>query len=272
MPFVDSFGVSRKIAVFLSVVAIVLLMSSFLATWYHVTIKYDTEDPVSQRISLGHAETWANGPFYLWPYIDSDMYDLNELTDVTGTCVFVAVLLVTSFVGSCLLNRKRTSIILLGTSAIVSVLAFSLFAFQVSDAINSNHNFPYAQFEKPLGGFVGSFTDWGGQKVLYGPDAGWLFVVLASAVQVIALLLFAQCETIDRFLQKRGEGSLWDPRIRSKIVVIVLFVIMIGTGVSGVVSAYLGNTTDTLSQFLFMAAALVILLLFLIRDRRVDKR
>ena len=268
----DSLGASRKIAIFLSVVAIVLLMSSFLVSWYHVTIKYDTEDPVSQRIGLGHGETWANGPFFLWPYIDCDMYDVNELTDVTGTCIFVAILLVISFVGSCLLNRRRASIILLGTSTIVSVLAFSWFAFQISNAINSNHNFPYAQFEKPLSGFVGSFTDWGGQKVLYGPDAGWFLVVLASAVQVIAFLLFAQCERIDRFLEKRGQGSLWDPRIRSKIVMIVLFVIMIGAGVSGVISAYLGNTTETLGQFLFMAAAFVILLLFLIRERRVDQR
>jgi hypothetical protein len=217
MPLMSPSGSSRKIAVFLSLVTIVLLVSSFSATWYLVTIRHGTGSPVSHRmgINLGQTTTY---PSEYTTYDYSEHPQISDLMGVTGAGVIFAVLLTLALVASCLLDKKRTSISLSGISVVNSIIALMYFALRVPDAVNSNPSWPLQSIPWPIDGFSGSPANWE-YAVSYGPGIGWYLLLLAVVAQIAVLLSLMLGDRIDGILKERGERSLWDLEEENGVVV-----------------------------------------------------
>ena len=208
MPLMSPSGASGKIAVFLSVVAIVLLLSSYSATWYHVTIAYGTGSPVSHRMGIHVGETWSYHSMYsVNDY--SDHQQISDLMGATTVAVIFAVLFMLALVAACLLDKKWTSISLSGISMVTSIIALMYFALRVPDAVNSNPSWPLQSIPWPIEGFSGSLANWQ-YSVSYGPGVGWFLLFLAVVVQLAVLLLLMLGNRVDGILKKRAERSLWE--------------------------------------------------------------
>jgi hypothetical protein len=145
-----------RLAIFLSVVTMMLLLSALSVTWYRVV----TVSTYDLGIFVGESG---------WGVFDySSNSALSALMSSTGVGVAIAALLILAIVASCLLKLSWTSILLSGASVATILVVEFRFILRIQDAFSQE-------------------IDW--SEVKHGAEIGWYMVMLASGLQMGALVL-----------------------------------------------------------------------------------
>lgn len=146
--------------IFLSALAMMLLLSSLSVTWYRVV----TGTTYDLGIFVGH----SRGVFDISSYSA-----LSDLMSYTAVGVVISALLMLALVTSSLFRLSWTSILICAASVVVVSIVELRFIFGIMDA------FPWE-------------VDW--SETTHGPQAGWYMVMLALGLQVGAFVLLVMDE------------------------------------------------------------------------------
>jgi hypothetical protein len=169
-----------RLAVFLSVVTIVLLLSSLSVTWYHVSA-----DTTSCDLGVFVGKTGR----IVFDY--SSYSEQSNLMSATGVGIAVATLLLLVLVASCLLSLRLTSVLISGAILLTILIVEFRFVLRIEDAIRES---------------LETIVNWDHVNS-YGLGIGWYITVIASAIQAVVLGLLA----LDMYNHRLQEAELYGP-------------------------------------------------------------
>lgn len=177
--------------VLLTCAALFFLALSLSMFWYHLSYTWVGEVDTTSgeyRYAMNYYTTeytppsWWEDQTYTYSQQHAPMSDLMLIVQIFAITWFLIALL---FLGLCLLDERRNSIIAGWMLIAASVVTVSYFVLRAADVVGSGFSIQ----DLHVAGFIGTSRNDAGSFVTTGPMAGFWLATVASALQIAAVIL-----------------------------------------------------------------------------------